>query len=190
MENNTPDLNLTDQEKHQLENYKGENEFIKSLSEKYKEYGKLTEKQLNAFRNQETKKPSLQRCPHTDLHLKQIAVFVENEKSSKIVINAIREKALCIFDEANNRFAWMPSKAVKVENQINSEFAEDGEDIDVMSLKSWFTPDKEFWKISKPIQAKLETATPPIKEESPQPVQTKFDKAVDQMYQDKDELPF
>ena len=42
MENNTPpqqELTLTDQEKRQLENYKGENEFLKSLSEKFCEYG-------------------------------------------------------------------------------------------------------------------------------------------------------
>ena len=52
-ENAPQEVVLTDTEQKQLEEYKGDNSFLKSLSEKYKEYGKLTERQILAFRNQE-----------------------------------------------------------------------------------------------------------------------------------------
>ena len=187
MENNTPpqqELTLTDQEKRQLENYKGENEFLKSLSEKFCEYGKLTDRQINAFRKQETKKENLQVCPNTDLKLKQTAVFLEGEKYSHIVVNAIRQKAICVFDEGNNRFAWMPSKAVSVENQINSKYSQDGSDVDVLSLKSWFTPDKEFWKVSKPIEKEVQQE--PKAEKPAEKEKIDFNKAVDEMYAESD----
>ena len=154
------------------------------------------------MRNQETRKENLERCPNTDLHLKQTAVFLEDNKPSNVVVNAIRPKAICLFDENNNRFAWMPSKAVKVENQINSEYSQDGTDVDVLTLKSWFQSDKEFWKVSKPIGEKKVEKTEEIEENPPAQQKVEFEKAVDNLYSepetdidtnktnDADELPF
>lgn len=157
-ENNTPtQVVLTDEEKQQLEEYKGDNSFLKSLSEKYKEYGKLTERQILAFRNQGTKKPSLDKCPNTSLELKQECLFSEADKVRKVKITSIREKALCMFDEVNNQYAWVPSKALIIDEYFDEETGEPNQGI---KLQEWFTRNDDFWKESRPIQSSSQNAEP------------------------------
>ena len=172
METNTPntpeettqkEFDLTEQEKKQLEEYKGDNSFIQSISEKYKEYGKLTPKQVVAFRNQGDKKPSLSECPNTKVKLHQECIFIDAKSSEgetkqrKIKITVIRQKALCMLDEQNNQYAWVPSKAVRVETGF-SETSDDVIEETGLFLQDWFTRNDDFWKESKPY-------TPPVKEE-------------------------
>jgi len=146
---------LTEQEKTQLEEYKGDNSFIQSISEKYKEYGKLTPKQVVAFRNQGDKKPSLSECPNTQVKLHQECVFIDSKPNSgegkqrKVKITVIRQKALCMFDEANNQYAWVPSKAVRVEKGF-TETSDDVVEETGLFLQEWFTRNDDFWKESKP----------------------------------------
>jgi hypothetical protein len=168
METNTPntpeettqkEFDLTEQEKKQLEEYKGDNSFIQSISEKYKEYGKLTPKQVVAFRNQGDKKPSLSECPNTKVKLHQECVFVDSKSSEgeskqrKIKITVIRQKALCMFDEINNQYAWVPSKAVRVETGF-TETSDDVVEETGLFLQDWFTRNDDFWKESKPFTPK------------------------------------
>ena len=149
-ENTPKEVILTDAEQKQLEEYKGDNTFLKSLSEKYKEYGKLTERQILAFRNQGTKKPSLDKCPNTSLELKQECLFSEAGKVRKVKITSIREKALCMFDETNNQYAWVPSKALLVEEYYDENT---GEPKQGLKLQDWFTRNDDFWKESRPMQS-------------------------------------
>ena len=153
------EFDLTEQEKKQLEEYKGDNSFIQSISEKYKEYGKLTPKQVVAFRNQGDKKPSLSECPNTKVKLHQECIFVDAKskegetKQRKIKITVIRQKALCMLDEKNNQYAWVPSKAVRVETGF-SETSDDVVEETGLFLQDWFTRNDDFWKESKPFVPK------------------------------------
>ena len=180
---------LTDNEKKQLEEYKGENSFIKSLSDGYKEHGRLSEKQLNAFRKfNEDEVEKLIRCPHTDLELKQKCRFTDKkfEDLCNVIVNSIRPKALCLSDIDNNRYAWMPSKAVNAETIIDTD---SGYDIMELTLKEWFTRDDGFWKESKPFVKKEK----PEEKSNTEDVKDDFDKQVEEMYKEPDTddgLPF
>ncbi len=66
-----------------------------------------------------------------------------------VIVNSIREKAICISDEDNNVYAWMPSSAVHIEIDIN---VDTGDELSIITLKSWFTRDDDFWKQSKPFE--------------------------------------
>ena len=155
---NTPEeeVILTDSEKKQIETYDGDNTFLKSLSDKFKEYGTLSPRQVLAFRNQGTKKPSLDKCPNTGLNTKQKCKFQEKQNVRDVTISSIREKALCMSDEKNNQYAWVPSKALQVEEYFIEETGETGFGL---KLQDWFTRNEGFWKESVPYQS------PPIKEE-------------------------
>lgn len=188
-ENTPKQIELTDQEKKYLENYNEENPFLKSLSDNYKERGSLTEKQILALRKDADKeKNRLNRCPNTNLNLKQTCAFVDQNFNEKklVIVNAIRPKALCITDNENNVYAWMPSKAVEVREEMD----ESNEIISVLTLKSWFDRSDDFWKQSKPLEK-------PIQEETPEPppkegMNTTFtQEEIDNVYNDhKDDLPF
>lgn len=205
---NTPNqIQLTTQEKEYLENYKEENPFLKSLSDNYKEKGDLTEKQILALRKDADKeKNRLNRCPNTNLNLKQTCAFVDQNfnESKSVIINAIRPKAICITDNTNNVYAWMPSKAVAVSEETD----ESNEVISVITLKSWFDRSDDFWKQSKPLE-KSETTEPTISEKIQQPILPETDEElvippknevfegtftqeeIDDVYKDKDdEMPF
>jgi hypothetical protein len=148
MDTNT--LTLTEQEKKYLENYKEENPFLKSLSDFYKERAMLSEKQILALRKEsDNHKKKLSHCTTTGLMLKEICKFYDKEyKEEKlVVINSVREKAICISDEENNVYAWMPSSAIDKVIDFN---AETGDEMSIITLKSWFTRDDDFWKQSKP----------------------------------------
>ena len=197
---NTPEettqkeFDLTEQEKKQLEEYKGDNSFIQSISEKYKEYGKLTPKQVVAFRNQGDKKPSLSECPNTKVKLHQECIFVDSKSSEgegqqrKIKITVIRQKALCMLDEQNNQYAWVPSKAVRVETGF-SETSDDVIEETGLFLQDWFTRNDDFWKESKPF-------TPNKAEESKDNIESNIEvnhKNLSELTDDNnedDELPF
>jgi hypothetical protein len=153
------EFELTEQEKTKLEEYKGDNSFIQSISEKYKEYGKLTPKQVVAFRNQGDKKPSLSECPNTKIKLHQECIFIDSKsnteegKQRKVKITVIRQKALCMFDETNNQYAWVPSKAVRLETGF-TETSDDVVEETALFLQDWFTRNDDFWKESKPFVPK------------------------------------
>lgn len=190
-EQNTPEeVILTDSEKKQLENYDGDNTFLKSLSDKYKEYAKLTPRQVLAFRNQGTKKPSLDKCPNTGLNTKQKCKFQEKENVRDVIITSIREKALCMSDEENNQYAWVPSKALKVEEYFIEETGDSGFGL---KLQDWFTRNEGFWKESVPYQP-----TNKIKEEIKEEPIVKHDGITynpenqnsTQEKNEEDELPF
>tara|TARA_R100000908_G_C3742024_1_gene138298 strand:- start:326 stop:901 length:576 start_codon:yes stop_codon:yes gene_type:complete len=188
-ENTPKTIELTEQEKKYLENYNEENPFLKSLSDNYKEKGSLTEKQILALRKDADKeKNRLNRCPNTNLNLKQTCAFVDQNFNEKklVIVNAIRPKALCITDNDNNVYAWMPSKAVEVREEMD----ESDEIISVLTLKSWFDRSDDFWKQSKPLEK-------PIQEETPEPpakegMNTTFTpEEIDDVYNDhKEDLPF
>jgi|TARA_R110000824_G_scaffold206477_4_gene391567 hypothetical protein len=202
----TPNLQLTNKEKEYLENYKEENPFLKSLSDNYKEKGSLSEKQILALRKDaDSEKNKLNRCPNTNLNLKQTCAFVDQEfnENKMVVINAIRPKAICITDNTNNLYAWMPSKAVAVSEEMN----ESDEPISIISLKSWFDRSDDFWKQSKPLE-QSEKTEPTISEVSPNviiseeideeliiPEKEIFEgtftqEEIDDVYKDNDDLPF
>jgi len=152
MNENTP--TLTDEEKKYLESYNEENPFLKSLSDFYKERAMLSEKQILALRKEsDNHKKKLSHCKTTGLMLKEVCKFYDtNYKEEKVVIvNSIRDKAICISDEENNVYAWMPSSAIHCIVEINEETEEEMSNI---TLKSWFTRDDDFWKQSKPFAPK------------------------------------
>ena len=165
------EFELTEQEQKQLEEYKGENAFLQSISEKYKEYGKLTPKQVVAFRNQGDKKPSLSECPNTKVKLHQECIFIDKSegpgKQRNIKITVIRQKALCMFDEKNNQYAWVPSKAVRVETGF-TETSDDVVEETALFLQEWFTRNDDFWKESKPLNSEKQEVKEEKKEESNQ----------------------
>ena len=184
------EFELTEQEQKQLEEYKGDNSFIQSISEKYKEYGKLTPKQVVAFRNQGDKKPSLSECPNTKVKLHQECVFIDSKsegKQRKVKITVIRQKALCMFDETNNQYAWVPSKAVKVEKGF-TETSDDVIEETGLFLQDWFTRNDDFWKESKPFTPKKSVESE-VKSESPVQVENKDLPELSDNDED-DELPF
>ena len=156
-EQNTPqqDVVLTDNEKQQLESYEGNNSFIKSLSEKFKEYGKLTPRQILAFRNQGKDKVSIEKCTHTGLILNQVCPFKDRDRTIKVCIKTIREKAIKMEEVNTENYAWVPSKALVVEDYFDNSTGEEGQGI---SLAGWFTRKDDFWKENQPY-------TPPVKEE-------------------------
>ena len=162
MDANTP--SLTEQEKKYLENYKEENPFLKSLSDFYKERAMLSEKQIIALRKeQDNHRIKLQHCQTTGLMLKEICKFYDKEfnENKTVIVKSVREKAICISDEENNLYAWMPSSAISKEVDINIETEEE---ISIITLKSWFTRDDDFWKQSKPFvpnetKSQIEEAT-------------------------------
>ena len=198
---------LTEKEKEYLENYKEENSFIKSLSDGYKEFGRLSEKQLLAFRKtQEETKDKLTKCPHTNLEYHQICKFTDKkfQEHSTIKIVSVRPKAMCFLDETNSKFAWVPSKAVNSEEIIDAQTDEKMMEI---TLKDWFTRDDGFWKESVPYEKKVkpqeQTNTESVKAEieeevekievKKEEVKTEYDKQIDDLYSepDKDDgLPF
>ena len=120
-----------------------------------------------------------------------------------VVINAIRPKAICITDNTNNLYAWMPSKAVAVTEELD----ESDEPISIISLKSWFDRSDDFWKQSKPLE-QSEKTEPTISEVSPNviiseeideeliiPEKEIFEgtftqEEIDDVYKDNDDLPF
>lgn len=140
-------LTLTDQEKETLQNYNGENSFLKALSEKLSDTGDLTENQISAYRKTKEK---LTRCPNTKLVLNEKCWFVDgnpNENESRAVeVRDIRERAIKVVDINSNEYAWMPSKAVEVDMSIEPETEEE---VYIIKLKSWFTKNDDFWKPSK-----------------------------------------
>ena len=175
----TPNLQLTNKEKEYLENYKEENPFLKSLSDNYKEKGSLSEKQILALRKDaDSEKNKLNRCPNTNLNLKQTCAFVDQE-----------------FNE--NKMA------VAVSEEMN----ESDEPISIISLKSWFDRSDDFWKQSKPLE-QSEKTEPTISEVSPNviiseeideeliiPEKEIFEgtftqEEIDDVYKDNDDLPF
>ena len=152
MDNNTPQL--TDQEKKYLEEYNEENPFLKSLSDFYKERTLLTEKQILALRKELNKdKKKLNRCQTTSLNLHQECYFQDDsyKEDKKIKVTAIREKAICVADDENNLYAWMPSSAIDLEKSIDNNT---GDETPIIKLKGWFTRDDDFWKQSKPFEPK------------------------------------
>jgi hypothetical protein len=150
MDTNTP--TLTEEEKKYLESYKEENPFLKSLSDFYKERAMLSEKQILALRKEsESHKKKISHCPTTGLMLKELCKFCDKDynEDKMVIVNSIREKAICISDEDNNVYAWMPSSAVHIEIDIN---VDTGDELSIITLKSWFTRDDDFWKQSKPFE--------------------------------------
>jgi len=152
MDTNTP--TLTEEEKKYLESYKEENPFLKSLSDFYKERAMLSEKQILALRKEsDNHKKKLTHCKTTGLMLKEVCKFYDKSYNEErlVVVNSIRDKAICISDEENNVYAWMPSSAIEcqVDIDVNTE-----NEMSIISLKSWFTRDDDFWKQSKPFVPK------------------------------------
>ena len=152
MDTHTP--TLTEEEKKYLESYKEENQFIKSLSDFYKERAMLSEKQIIALRKAKDKhNQKLNHCKTTGLMLKEVCKFYDKSYNEDkiVVVNSIRDKSICISDEENNVYAWMPISAIdsQVDIDINTE-----EEISIITLKSWFTRDDDFWKQSKPFVPK------------------------------------
>jgi len=144
---------LTVEEKEHLEDYKGENPFLKSLSEKYCEYGDLTQRQIIAYRN--TNKPKseeLEKCLITGLKINQICNFIHptsiklisQDPDFNIVITKIRPKALCINVFGGNHYAWIPAKAIIVSGSVDVNTDEETTSI---NLENWFTVTDEFWKL-------------------------------------------
>ena len=199
MENeNTPqeqvvqDNVLTEKEKHYLENYNGENTFLKSLSDNYKDKGNLTEKQILALRkSQEESTNRLSRCPHTELDYHQVCKFSDKrfDEFCEIKIVSIRPKALCLLDEKNNRKAWVPSKAIKkqviIEANTNEEMIE-------VSLEDWFTRDDGFWRENTPYVPRDKEQIKPQEKSNTESVKDDFDAQVQAMYDEPEDdgLPF
>ena len=213
MDNNTPQL--TDQEKQYLENYDEGNPFIQSLAENYKEKASLTEKQILALRKDRDKeKNRLNHCPTTNLTLKEECFFQDEayKEDKKVVITAIRPKAICIADDVNQMYAWMPSSAIDLQKAVDSNT---GDETSVITLKGWFTRDDDFWKQSKPFNPKPKeehiieddvVITPKVEEKikmendlddeggrldgSDEQPKSDWEEEVDELYKDNDELPF
>lgn len=148
MDTHTP--TLTEEEKKYLESYNEENPFLKSLSDFYKERAMLSEKQILALRKEsDNHKKKLTHCKTTGLMLKEVCKFYDKsyKEDRIVVVNSIRDKAICISDEENNVYAWMPSSAIhcQVDIDIKTE-----DEMSIITLKSWFTRDDDFWKQSKP----------------------------------------
>jgi hypothetical protein len=186
---------LTDNEKNYLENYKGENNFLKSLSDNYKEKSTLSEKQILALRkSQEEESNRLSRCPHTDLDYNQVCRFSDKrfEDSCDVKIVSIRPKALCLLDEKKNRKAWVPSKALNKELIIDND---SGEELIEITLKEWFTRDDGFWKENVPYTPKSNSdeKVKPEQQTNIESVKDDFKEQVEEMYKEEDEddgLPF
>ena len=136
-------LILTEQEKETLQNYDGENTFLKALSERLSDTGELTENQISAYRKTTDR---LTRCPNTKLALNELCEFVDDELLRSVKVADIRERAIKIICCNTNEEAWIPSKAVSVELVINSN---DNTEMNTLTLKSWFDKNETFWKPSK-----------------------------------------
>ena len=200
-EENTPqeqvqDNVLTEQEKSYLEKYDGENTFLKSLSDNYKDRGNLSEKQILALRkSQEEKVNRLSRCPHTDLNYNQVCKFTDKkfQDNCNVKIVSIRPKALCLLDEEKNRKAWVPSKAVNKEVIVD---ANSGDEIIEITLAEWFTRDDGFWRENTPYTPRelpKEEKVKPEEKSNTESVKEDFNDQVEAMYNEPDEddgLPF
>lgn len=55
-----------------------------------------------------------------------------------------------MFDETNNQYAWVPSKALLVEEYYDENT---GEPKQGLKLQDWFTRNDDFWKESRPMQS-------------------------------------
>ena len=152
---------LTDEEKKSLEDYRGENPFIKSISAMYLKYGTLSEKQLSAFRKtlkNPDKKENLEECTTTKLKLKEMCVFKENKDSYESVrVKVIREKALCIESEDTTRTAWIPNKAISIDYEYEETESADVDEIAILSLKDWFTKKEDYWKTQQNLENESKT---------------------------------
>lgn len=193
MDNHTPLLN--DEEKEFLEKYDKENPFLKSLSNQYKERGTLSEKQIIHLRKETQQDRKIHtRCEILHLSLNQECIFEDKDykENKKVVVSKISEKAIQIEDKENQIFAWMPKAGVEVTNKLNELGGNNTpvllDETPVLSLKSWFTRDGDFWKQNKPFQ--------PIEKEEPEEelVQEEFT-AVEYeedspFHEDDDKLPF
>jgi hypothetical protein len=163
---------LTDQEKKYLGSYNEQNPFLKSLSDFYKERAMLSEKQILALRKEQKNDTNkFSRCPNTGLNKGQTCLFVDisYKENKNVIVNAIRERAICISDEENNTYSWMPSSAINLETRVDTET---GEEIYTITLKSWFTRDDDFWKQSKPFVPNTKKEVEKIDEESPYTFET------------------
>ena len=58
-----------------------------------------------------------------------------------------------MLDEQNNQYAWVPSKAVRVETGF-TETSDDVVEETGLFLQDWFTRNDDFWKESKPFTPK------------------------------------
>lgn len=158
---NTNQIVLTDEEKKELEEYRGDNPFMKSISAMYLKYGTLSEKQVKAFRktlDPPEKKENLEVCPVTKLKLNQSCVFKEGEeKFQPITIKVIRPKALCMEKEDKSQIAWTPNKALHIEHEFHQSPDGEVDEYAILSLKDWFTKDEKFWKDSYKSEKKEES---------------------------------
>lgn len=193
MDNHTPLLN--DEEKEFLEKYDKENPFLKSLSNQYKERGTLSEKQIIHLRKETQQDRKIHtRCEILHLSLNQECIFEDKDykENKKVFVSKISEKAIQIEDKENQIFAWMPKAGVEVTNKLNDLGGNNTpvllDETPVLTLKSWFTRDGDFWKQNKPFQ-------PIEKEESEEELVQQEFTAVDYeedspFHEDDDKLPF
>ena len=156
MDNNTPLLN--DEKKNFLENYDKENPFLKSLSNQYKERGTLSEKQIIHLRKETQQDKKIHtRCEVLHLSLNQECVFEDKSynENKNVFVSKISEKAIQIEDKENNMYAWMPKAGVQVNTKLDDSEGGNNtpvliKEVSILTLKSWFTRDEDFWKQKKP----------------------------------------
>ena len=140
---------LSEKEKDYLLNYEGDNPFIKSLQQGLNKYNSLTDPQVNALRNhihdQENKGDTPNEvCETTGLELDEECMFFEEDKKLRIKIKVVRPKAICMLhtsDEEGDFIAWVPKKALDIENLDVA-----GTSVKLLKLASWFDKDTDFWK--------------------------------------------
>ena len=157
---NKTEVILNDKEIKELEDYRGDNPFIKSISAMYLKYGTLSEKQVNSFRktlSNPEKKENLEVCSVTKLKLNQPSLFKEGDSFQPIYIKVIREKAICVEKTDKSQIAWIPNKALQIDYEFQQNSEGEVDEYPLLTLKEWFTKDDKFWKDSYKSEKKEES---------------------------------